>query len=199
MPEITINLSAEDVNYLAALPVSHSPQSTIHRLDNAAIEACSELTKERSDGERLAYMGTDATRWVEEFTKLHGGDEGLMLGWFANAIEAGRTAGMGDQRKSDEDERLRSLIFQSLGEASVCWESMSGTGVFDSDRARNIGERLCAEFGLPVEDNESDTEQLANLLTNIAGTIADIRIKYNIPYTDGVDTEQFRERYLNDE
>ena len=31
----------------------------------------------------------DAAIWAEEFVRLHGGDEGLMLSWFANAIMCG--------------------------------------------------------------------------------------------------------------
>jgi len=55
-----------------------------------------------TDGELLAEMGTDAQKWAQEFIRRFGGrercafiDEGLMIGWFANAIEAGRDAGMG--------------------------------------------------------------------------------------------------------
>lgn len=29
----------------------------------------------------------DASVWAKAFVELHGGDEGLMLGWFANAME----------------------------------------------------------------------------------------------------------------
>ena len=36
---------------------------------------------------------TKADVWAAEFVRLHGGDEGLMMGWFANAIEVGRAAG----------------------------------------------------------------------------------------------------------
>lgn len=54
--------------------------------------------------EMLTYMGTDAQRWAEEWcriaTEIQAGhddrrviDEGWMIGWFANAIEAGRNAG----------------------------------------------------------------------------------------------------------
>ena len=48
-----------------------------------------------SDAETLAWMGTDAQRWAEAFAQLHPGkgDPSLMIGWFANAIEAGRSAG----------------------------------------------------------------------------------------------------------
>lgn len=46
----------------------------------------------RTDGELLEAMGTDARKWAREFVAMHGGDEGLMIGWFANAIEAGRAA-----------------------------------------------------------------------------------------------------------
>lgn len=34
------------------------------------------------------------------------------------------------------------LIFQALGEASMCW-SETPKGVFDSTRAKEIGEKLC--------------------------------------------------------
>jgi hypothetical protein len=34
---------------------------------------------------------TDAQKWAQEFVRMHGGDEGLMISWFANAIETGRT------------------------------------------------------------------------------------------------------------
>lgn len=36
---------------------------------------------------------TDAMVWAEEFVRMHGGDVALMLTWFANAIEVGRSAG----------------------------------------------------------------------------------------------------------
>lgn len=50
-----------------------------------------------SDCEFLARVGTDAQQWAREFL-AHGlahddVDEGTLLGWFANAIEAGRSAG----------------------------------------------------------------------------------------------------------
>lgn len=51
-----------------------------------------------SSGEFLARIGTDAGLWASEFIKATGkedfsGDLTMMRGWFANAIEAGRTAG----------------------------------------------------------------------------------------------------------
>lgn len=50
-----------------------------------------------TDGELLQRLGTDAARWAAEFRKtaLNLGysdmDEGWPIGWFANAIESGRT------------------------------------------------------------------------------------------------------------
>jgi hypothetical protein len=51
-----------------------------------------------TDGELLAYMGTDAAKWADEFCKVardhgHNLDEGWVLGWFANAIETARDIG----------------------------------------------------------------------------------------------------------
>jgi hypothetical protein len=43
-----------------------------------------------SEAVDLPFPTTDASRWAAEFVRLHGGDEALMLGWFANAIEHGR-------------------------------------------------------------------------------------------------------------
>lgn len=59
---------------------------------------------------------------------------------------------------------IETAVFQAIGAASVCWESMSGTGVFDSDRAKQIGERLLeviAEQQQPTVD-----ERLLRTTTN---------------------------------
>lgn len=37
----------------------------------------------------------------------------------------------------------------SLGAASVCWEDPKGAGVFDSDRAKEIGDELM-DFLIPM-------------------------------------------------
>lgn len=55
-----------------------------------------------TDGALLARLGTDAEKWTREFLDrllthsqvLDPIDEGWVLGWFANAIEAGRSAGI---------------------------------------------------------------------------------------------------------
>lgn len=49
---------------------------------------------EESAGAMLARVGTDAQLWAREFVRLAPPtDEGTMIGWFANAIEVGRSAG----------------------------------------------------------------------------------------------------------
>lgn len=48
---------------------------------------------------------TDALVWAEAFVALHGGDVGLMIGWFANAIEVGRDAGRDSPQAPDADLR----------------------------------------------------------------------------------------------
>ena len=53
--------------------------------------------KDETDGQMLVRLGTDASKWAAEFRKtaLNIGysdmDEGWLIGWFANAIESGRT------------------------------------------------------------------------------------------------------------
>jgi hypothetical protein len=53
------------------------------------------MTKPHDEPTNLNWLTgtTDARKWAEQFFKLHGGDEGLMLAWFTNAIETGRRAG----------------------------------------------------------------------------------------------------------
>jgi len=57
-----------------------------------------------------------------------------------------------DYRDEDSNhEKAVSAIFQALGAASVCWEFPERAGVFDSTRAKQIGEALVEEqerFGL---------------------------------------------------
>lgn len=62
------------------------------------------MTKFENDAEFLAYLGTDGVKWAEEFVRVYKEireireddpikDEGWLIGWFANAIEAGSIAG----------------------------------------------------------------------------------------------------------
>lgn len=41
---------------------------------------------------------------------------------------------------------IDTAVFEALGAASVCWESMEGTGVFDSTRCKQIGDELLEYF-----------------------------------------------------
>lgn len=45
-------------------------------------------------------------------------------------------------READGSLSVEAAIFQALGAVSVCWETPEGSGVFDSDRAKEIGEAL---------------------------------------------------------
>lgn len=55
---------------------------------------------ETTAGAFLEYCGTDAAKWAEQFCGMFEceADEGTMIGWFANAIEAGRAAGFNESR-----------------------------------------------------------------------------------------------------
>lgn len=61
---------------------------------------------------------------------------------------------------------LEEVIFQALGAASVCWETPEGAGVFDSEHAKEIGDKL-VDFireGIPnlSSDFSHDLEHLIN-------------------------------------
>ena len=42
----------------------------------------------------------------------------------------------------DECEDLRQAVYQAVGAASVCWESMAGTGVFSTTKACEVADAL---------------------------------------------------------
>lgn len=52
----------------------------------------------------------------------------------------------GEDRPSmlDDPEDLTAAVYQAVGAASVCWETMEGTGVFQEAQARNVAEDLLA-------------------------------------------------------
>lgn len=45
----------------------------------------------RNNIEHVLLSTTDARVWGRKFVRLHGGDEDLMISWFASAIETGRS------------------------------------------------------------------------------------------------------------
>lgn len=55
-----------------------------------------------------------------------------------------------------ETPTLTAAVYQAVGAASVCWENMSGTGVFDDVRAREVAERLL-RFIADCEDVHADS------------------------------------------
>lgn len=45
-----------------------------------------------------------------------------------------------------DDDQLNRLVFEALGAASTCWENLSGTGVFQETRCKEIGEILVRDL-----------------------------------------------------
>jgi hypothetical protein len=53
------------------------------------------------------------------------------------------------EQESPEQHRRR-VVFEAIGAASTCWESLRGSGVFDEALATEIGETLLAELSRDV-------------------------------------------------
>jgi hypothetical protein len=72
-----------------------SDRVVLYRADDPISDPAPEDEPPTSGSDNLAKLlhgTTDASTWAHEFVLIHGGDEGLMIGWFANAIETGRMA-----------------------------------------------------------------------------------------------------------
>jgi hypothetical protein len=62
-----------------------------------------------------------------------------------------------EARRSLMDERdIETIVFESLGEASACWNPSTGDAVFDSTRAEAIGDRLLAEIRSRITGDRMD-------------------------------------------
>lgn len=73
------------------------------------------------------------------------------------------------QREHDGSLSLDSAVFQAIGAASACWTNLQGSGVFESERAKEIGEVLLAFINdnllkpFPYRSNfRGDLEHLIN-------------------------------------
>lgn len=66
--------------------------------------------EQETDGQMLARLGTNGAKWGAEFNAVAQRlgyiemDEGWLIGWFANAIEQGRTAGRAERITEIEQE-----------------------------------------------------------------------------------------------
>lgn len=50
-------------------------------------------------------------------------------------------------------DKIRELVFIALGEVSVCWSTPQGAGVFQSDKAVIIGNKLIKDLAYTLEDS----------------------------------------------
>lgn len=50
------------------------------------------------------------------------------------------------------NDRLRPLIMQAIGQASVCWENLDSDAIFNAGLAIKVGESLLHEIQLAIED-----------------------------------------------
>lgn len=64
------------------------------------------------------------------------------------------------QREHDGSLSLEAAVFQALGAASVCWETPEGAGVFESTRAKEIGDALIAFIRAQDVDGERARRQV---------------------------------------
>lgn len=102
---------------------------------------------------------------------------------------------------SELDERLvgnrYDLIFSALGAASTCWETLDNAGVFDSDRAKRIGDEVLARLAemdeaatlLGTHGTETALLGLATtreLLDELGARIGDVHATVPGPFSETV-------------
>lgn len=105
-----------------------------------------------SDTTREKLLSTDdAQVWAREFVALHGGDEGLMIGWFANAIETAKRI----ERERYPDRKpvmdrdfavlSRDALLEFLGEMALPpWRDAAGNEIGGDIDCAAIAKRITA-------------------------------------------------------
>jgi len=76
----------------------------------------------------------------------------------------------GDSMYLDDAKTSQEAVFQAIGAASVCWEHMDGTGVFDSDKAKEIGEELMEWMNRPRLGFATTLELLEEIHARVEST-----------------------------
>jgi len=101
----------------------------------------------------------DATVWAKEWLRTISEhphiatDEDTMISWFSNAIMSGYDAGTKHEQQRDIGEKLREMMFQAAGAATVPLLQDHPNYVFPSERVSEAVERVCESFGIPKETN----------------------------------------------
>lgn len=55
---------------------------------------------------------------------------------------------MGEVRKNRfaDCQSIEEVIFQAIGAGSTCWDNLSGAGIFESEKAKEIGDDALEEI-----------------------------------------------------
>lgn len=142
------------------LPVSTGvpdPRAETSDSDMPGAEKMTESYKPPEDetaGQHLARLGTDAQTWTSDFAYRFPGsiagmgmgrraDYGTMLGWFANAIETGRTAGHSQGHVAAPDETPWA-VNQILEGAPESWDDDAAPDHVAVEYVKELERRLDA-------------------------------------------------------
>jgi hypothetical protein len=98
--------------------------------------------EQESAGAMLARVGTDAQLWARAFVEHFGGDEGTMIGWFANALEVGREAGR--SRAIERHYLVIDTVNKILERAPQSWDDDTAADHIAVQYVRELERRLDA-------------------------------------------------------
>lgn len=114
---------------------------------------------EQTEGDLLADVGTDGHKWAQAFIakefKPDEIDEGLMIGWFCNAIEAGRSAG--SALAEERGEQLAEIAEQGMALATRFVEAGLEALIVADDGPATID-----NFVTKFKEMESERDTLRN-------------------------------------
>ena len=137
------------------------------------------MTKQCEDCKKMFYH-LEGNRWCEECLEI--GLQKDMNEHFENTIKT--------EMEEIKMSKFRELVGIAIGEASMCW-SETPSGVFDSERASAIVDRIVAEFEkneMRLNTLKNDYWFIENLIekysSNKDETLKDIleRVKFRKPF-----------------
>lgn len=66
-----------------------------------------------------------------------------------------------ERQTPEEKETLSNKVFQAIGQASMCWETLSHAGIFDDKEATKIAEKLLQDI---KDQHNNELKEIKNKL-----------------------------------
>lgn len=164
--------SPDDVTATAFEVLVRPPFGASFAIPNEQLKNVPEINESAGSIAALSYqLSRDMSESVQQFFTA------LLIADLSVFMPDKLEPTLDEEAEASNREVLQQEVFEALGAASTCWETPEGAGVFDSTRAKELGDGLMSKIDAHVRamfeaatelsnagEAESDVEELKALL-----------------------------------